>query len=250
MGSFLEVDGLSKDFGGVKALDGLNLALGEGELLCVIGPNGCGKTTFFNVVTGDLAPSEGRLAFAGHDLGGLRPYQVSRLGVGRKFQVPAVYPALTALDNLAVPLFARAGRRGLSGLLVRDDWRTEARQMLSQIRLAHKAEVLAGELSHGEKQWLEIGLVLASRPRLMLLDEPTAGMTIAETEATAELILEIHRESGIAIIVIEHDMSFVRRLGCPVAVMIQGRILKHGSYEEVSADPVVRDAYLGSAGAC
>jgi ABC-type uncharacterized transport system ATPase subunit len=164
--------------------------------------------------------------------------------------VPAVYPALTALDNLAVPLFARAGRRGLGGLLVRDDWRAEARRMLSRIRLSLKAEVPAGELSHGEKQWLEIGLVLASRPRLMLLDEPTAGMTIAETEATAELIQEIHQESGIAIIVIEHDMGFVRRLGCPVAVMMQGRVLKRGSYDEVSADPVVREAYLGSAGAC
>jgi urea ABC transporter ATP-binding protein UrtD len=249
--AFLEVEDLAKDFGGIHAVDGLSLALAERELLCVIGPNGCGKTTLFNLITGEFPPSAGRLSFRGKELTGLRPFEISRLGIGRKFQVPAVYPALTVRENLAVPLFAETGRRGLRGLLARDDGRAgEASRVLDLVRLADQAEVPAGELSHGQKQWLEIGLLLASRPRLMLLDEPTAGMTLGETEATAELILRIHAETETAVVVIEHDMGFVRRLGCPVAVMLQGRILCRGSYEEVSADPRVREAYLGGQAPC
>ncbi len=250
MSAFLEVEDLAKDFGGVQAIGGLSLDLAEGELLCIIGPNGCGKTTLFNLITGDFAPSGGRLRFRGRDLAGLKPFEISRLGIGRKFQVPAVYPALTVRENLVVPLFAEAGRRGLRGLLVRDREAGEAARLLELVRLADKAGVPAGELSHGEKQWLEIALLLASRPQLMLLDEPTAGMTMGETEATAELILRIRAESRTAIVVIEHDMAFVRRLGCPVAVMLQGRILRRGDYAEVSADPIVREAYLGSQAPC
>ena len=247
MSGFLEVEGLAKDFGGIQAVDGFALALDEGELLAIIGPNGCGKTTLFNLITGALAPSGGRIDFRGRDLAGFRPFQIAHLGIGRKFQVPTVYPALSARDNFAVPLFAKAGRRGLRGLLRRADWHGEADRLLARVGLSGKAEQPAGELSHGEKQWLEIGLLLAGRPRLMLLDEPTAGMTLVETERTAELVLEIHRDAGIAILVIEHDMAFVRRLGCPVAVMMAGRVLRRGSYEQVSADPLVQDAYLGRA---
>jgi urea transport system ATP-binding protein len=248
--AFLEVEDLAKDFGGIHAVDGLSMVLAERELLCVIGPNGCGKTTFFNLITGEFPPSAGRLRFRGRELAGLRPFEISRLGIGRKFQVPAVYPALTVRENLTVPLFAEAGRRGLRGLLARGDRPDEAARVLDLVGLADQAEVPAGELSHGQKQWLEIGLLLASRPRLMLLDEPTAGMTLGETEATAELILRIHAETETAIVVIEHDMGFVRRLGCPVAVMLQGRILRRGTYEEVSADPRVREAYLGGQRPC
>jgi len=248
--AFLEVEDLTKDFGGVQAVAGLALALAEGEILCIIGPNGCGKTTLFNLITGEFAPSSGRLRFRGRDLAGLRPFEISRLGIGRKFQVPAVYPALTVRENLTVPLFAEAGRRGLRGLLTRDREAGEAEGLLDLVRLADKAGLPAGELSHGEKQWLEIALVLASRPRLMLLDEPTAGMTLGETEATAELILRIRKEMKTAIVAIEHDMAFVRRLGCPVAVMLQGRILRRGAYAEVSADPLVREAYLGGQARC
>ena len=250
MNAFLEVEDLAKDFGGIHAVAGLTMALAEGELLCIIGPNGCGKTTLFNLITGEFAPSAGRLRFRGRDLAGLKPYQISRLGIGRKFQVPAVYPALTVRENLTVPLFAEPGRRGLRGLLTRDREADEAERLLALARLADKADLPAGELSHGEKQWLEIALLLASRPRLMLLDEPTAGMTIGETEATAELILRIREETRTAIVVIEHDMAFVRRLGCPVAVMLQGKILRRGAYAEISADPLVREAYLGGQARC
>ncbi len=250
MSAFLEVEDLAKDFGGVRAIAGLTLALAEGELLCIIGPNGCGKTTLFNLITGEFAPSAGCLRFRGRDLAGLRPFEISRLGIGRKFQVPAVYPALTVRENLTVPLFAEAGRRGLRGLFTRDRDANEAGRLLDLVRLADKASLPAGELSHGEKQWLEIALLLASRPRLLLLDEPTAGMTLGETEATAELILRIREETRAAIIVIEHDMAFVRRLGCPVAVMLQGRIQRRGTYAEVGADPLVREAYLGGQAPC
>ena len=250
MSAFLEVENLAKDFGGIHAVAGLTMALAEGELLCIIGPNGCGKTTLFNLITGEFPPSAGCLRFLGRELAGLRPFEISRLGIGRKFQVPAVYPALTVRENLTVPLFAEAGRRGLRGLLARDDRADAAEHVLDLIRLADHADVPAGELSHGEKQWLEIALLLASQPRLMLLDEPTAGMTLGETEVTAELILRIRAETGTAIVVIEHDMAFVRRLGCPVAVMLQGRILRRGAYAEVSADPLVREAYLGGPAPC
>ena len=244
MSGFLSVEGLVKDFGGIHAVAGLSFELAERELLCVIGPNGCGKTTLFNLVTGQFAPTSGRIRFDGREIAGLRPFQIARLGIGRKFQVPGVYPDLTVRENLDVPLFAEAGRRGIRGLLG-GGGRADSAELLDLARLADKAEWPAGVLSHGEKQWLEIAMLLASKPRLMLLDEPTAGMTIAETEATADLILRVHRETAIAIVAIEHDIGFVRRLGCPVAVMMKGEFLIRGSYEEVRADPTVRALYLG-----
>ncbi len=243
MSGFLSVEGLVKDFGGIHAVAGLSFELAERELLCIIGPNGCGKTTLFNLVTGQFAPTSGRIRFEGREIAGLRPFEIARLGIGRKFQVPGIYPDLTVRENLDVPLFAEAGRHGIRGLL--GGARADVADFLDIARLADKAGMPAGALAHGEKQWLEIAMLVASKPRLMLLDEPTAGMTIAETEATADLILRVHRESGIAIVAIEHDIGFVRRLGCPVAVMMKGEFLTRGSYEEVRADPTVRALYLG-----
>jgi len=247
MTTFLEAEGLTKDFGGFHAVDNLSLALGHNELLCIIGPNGCGKTTLFNLITGALRPSAGTIRLFGESIAGLAPHRISRKGVARKFQVPGIYPDLTVLENLAVPLFGVSGQKGLRGLLDRDKASDRTAEILARVRLSEKRNTLAGALSHGEKQWLEIGMVLASQPRLILLDEPTAGMTVGETDATASLILDIHRETSVGIVVIEHDMSFVRKLGCPVAVMMQGRILRQGSLEEVSADPMVQEAYLGGA---
>ena len=246
MAGFLEVRELAKDFGGLHAVAGLDLDLEDNELLCIIGPNGCGKTTFFNLLSGALPPSAGTIDFDGHAIAGLAPYAVSRLGIGRKFQVPGIYGALSVRENLDVPLFARAGRRGLRGLFAGRGPGGRVAELLHLTGLTDKADQPAGELAHGEKQWLEIAMLLAMEPRLMLLDEPTAGMTGAETEATAELLLRIHRETAIAAIVIEHDMGFVRRLGCPIAVMMSGRLLTRGSYDEISADPAVRKAYLGT----
>ncbi len=245
MSEFLAVEGLIKDFGGLRALAGLDLKVEAGEMLCIIGPNGCGKTTLFNLVSGLFPPTSGDIRFDGMPIIGLEPFEVSRLGVGRKFQVPGIYADLSVRENLAVALFADAGRRGLRGLLGSSSTTGQEADLLDLTGLADKADRPAREMAHGEKQWLEIGMLLALSPRLMLLDEPTAGMTMAETEATAELLLRIRRDSGIAAIVIEHDMRFVQRLGCPIAVMMEGRMLTRGSYEDVSRNPAVRDAYLG-----
>ena len=246
MAALLEVRELAKDFGGLHAVAGLDLDLGAGELLCIIGPNGCGKTTFFNLLSGAFPPSAGAIRFDGTAIAGRAPFVISRLGIGRKFQVPGIYGAMSVRENLDVPLFADAGRRGLRGLFAARGRGGRAAELLELTGLAGKAERPAGELAHGEKQWLEIAMLLATAPRLMLLDEPTAGMTVAETAATAELLLRIHRETAIAAIVIEHDMGFVRRLGCPIAVMMAGRLLTRGSYDQISADPAVREAYLGA----
>lgn len=246
----LELDNVAKRFGGIDAVSGISLALAADELLCIIGPNGCGKTTLFNLISGAFAPTSGAIRFQGQEIAGANPWRVARLGIGRKFQVPAIYPELTVRQNFDVPLFAEAGRRGLLGLFAHGPPDAGFDELLSMVRLGGKADRPAGELSHGEKQWLEIGMVLASRPRLMLLDEPTAGMTVGETQATADLLLEVHKRTGIAAIVIEHDMGFVRRLGCPIAVMMRGAILCQGDYEAVSANAEVREAYLGERAPC
>jgi len=236
MSALLEVAEVEKDFGGVSAAAGLTLALGEGEMLCLIGPNGCGKTTLFNLITGALRPDAGRLRFDGEDLTGLEPHQIARRGILRKFQVPGIFPDLSVAENLTVALVGSGAEE--AGRL--DD-------LLAVARLADKADLAAGSLAHGEKQWLEIAMVLARRPRLLLLDEPTNGMTAAETAATVALIRDLHARFGCAVLVIEHDMGFVRDLACPVALMVRGRIERQGSYEALRDDPLVREAYLGAA---
>lgn len=245
MSGFLEVLGLVKDFGGLTAVAGLDLTLDEGELLAVIGPNGCGKTTFFNLITGALPVTAGEIRFQGREISGLPPYRIARLGIGRKFQVPGVFASLSVRANLDIPLFAEAGARGLRGLLRPRPSSGAIDALLGLAGLTDKADWPAGALSHGEKQWLEIAMVVASEPRLMLLDEPTAGMTFTETEATVALLKTIRAEKGIATLVIEHDMDFVRALGCEVAVMMRGAILCRGDYDQVSRHAEVRRAYLG-----
>ncbi|WP_193370675.1 ATP-binding cassette domain-containing protein [Pelagibius marinus] len=235
MAVLLEVAEVEKDFGGLRAAAGLSLSLGEGEMLCLIGPNGCGKTTLFNLVTGALKADSGSLRFAGEDLRGKEPYEIARLGILRKFQVPGIYPDLPVAENLTVALVGSD-----------DEGEARLQELLDLARLADKRGLPAGSLAHGEKQWLEIAMVLARRPRLLLLDEPTNGMTAAETAATVALIRDLHARVGCAVLVIEHDMGFVRDLGCPVALMVRGRIERRGSYEELQADPLVREVYLGA----
>jgi len=235
MAALLEVAGVEKDFGGVRAADALTLSLGEGEMLCLIGPNGCGKTTLFNLITGALKPDAGTLRFAGADLRGREPFEIARLGILRKFQVPGIYAELPVAENLTVAMVG-SGQEGPERL----------EELLALARLAGKRNRTAGSLAHGEKQWLEIAMVLARRPRLLLLDEPTNGMTAAETAATVALIRDLHARFGCAVLVIEHDMGFVRDLGCPVALMVRGRIERQGSYADLQADPLVREVYLGA----
>ena len=250
MAPLLEVRDVAKAFGGVRALAGVRLATADGELRCIIGPNGCGKTTLFNVISGAFPPTSGSVRFAGGDITGLPPHRISRLGIARKFQVPGIYPNLTVAENLEVPLVAGAGRRSPLGLLRPAAAPAHARDLLARFGLADLATRSAGALAHGQKQWLEIAMLLAGEARLLLLDEPTAGMTMGETAATADLIRSIQAERGIALLVIEHDMSFVQRLDCPVVVMMRGTVVREGSYREVQSDPAVRAAYLGQAAPC
>jgi ABC-type uncharacterized transport system ATPase subunit len=238
--ALLEIEGLRKDFGGLAAVDGIDLALEEGALHALVGPNGCGKSTLFNLITGALRPSGGRVRFAGRDITGWPAWRIARAGIGRKFQVPAVFDELTVLENLCLPRWSK----GRLPMLAKADL-VPGEGQLARIHLAHKGSVRAGALSHGERQWLEIGMLLAVDARLLLLDEPTAGMTQAETAATAGLIRRVAENA--TVLVIEHDIGFIEALACPVTVMAKGRILCSGSFAEIRADPHVRELYFGRA---
>lgn len=232
----LEVSGVSRPFGGVRALDAMSLSVAQGELVCLIGPNGCGKTTLLNVVTGQVPADGGDVTLDGVSLLGRRPDAIARLGVARKFQVPSVFEDLTVRENLGVARAAAAGGRGLPPVA----------SVLADVHLDADADRPAGGLSHGAKQWLEIGMLLAQGPRLMLLDEPTAGMSRAETTATAGLLLRLRARADVSMVVVEHDMQFVEALGARVVVMMAGRVVADGAYAHVRQLPAVREAYLGA----
>ena len=245
MSALLEVQGVSVAFDGFRAIDGLSFSIGEPELRAVIGPNGAGKTTFMDIVTGKTRPDEGTVRWGetGVDLTRLNESRIAREGIGRKFQRPTVFEAQTVRENLAMAL---RGRRGpLAVLLHRADAEEEERiaAAAARVGLADALDRDAGELAHGQKQWLEIGMLLAQEPRLLLVDEPAAGMSPAERERTTEILVEAARTR--AVIVVEHDMEFVRRLGCRVTVLHEGRVLAEGSLDHVTSDPQVIEVYLG-----
>ena len=248
MATILEIQGITKKFGGLTAVNHVDLTLNVGELRCIIGPNGCGKTTLFNLITGYYTPTSGKVYFSGEDITVKPVYVISKLGIGRKFQIPGIFGELTVYENIRVPFFSHQRQSMFVSSRLDADSHKEIMAYLSQINLAAKADQLAQNLAHGERQWLEIGMVLASKPKLMLLDEPTAGMTVAETHKTAELIKEISQTTGISILVIEHDISFVREIASRITVMYKGAIFREGNYEEIQSDDAVREIYFGRQG--
>ena len=246
----LTVEDVSKTYDGFKAITNLTFYLFEGELRTVIGPNGAGKSTFFDLITGRAQPDKGRIEFGSsptstHDLTALNEYEINRLGVGRKFQTPSVYTEHTVWDNLVLSL---KGPRGVFASLFQRMTSTEhdrIDELLKLIRLDGKRHWKAGLLAHGEKQWLEIGMLLSQDPKVLLVDEPAAGMTDEETHRTGELLISLAGKHSI--IVIEHDMAFVRQIARDnnVTVLHQGSVLCEGKFDEVQSDPKVREVYLG-----
>ena len=242
--SLLYLDGVAVSFDGYKALRGLSLVLAPGEMRAIIGPNGAGKTTMMDVITGKTRPDTGDVYFEGrHDLTKLDETEIAQLGVGRKFQKPTVFENHTVADNILLAAKApRAVFATLFGGAAKQEQETIER-ILSTIRLRDERGRLAGSLSHGQKQWLEIGMLLAQDPKLLLVDEPVAGMTDSETAETAELLKRIAKDHSV--VVVEHDMAFVRELGVKVTVLHEGSVLAEGSLNQVSADERVIEVYLG-----
>jgi len=241
--TILDVRGLTVSFDGFVAVDGLDFSVDKDELRVVIGPNGAGKTTLLDMICGKTRPSGGSIRFKDHDLTRMNEYAITRIGVGRKFQTPSVYEDLPVADNLEI---SYPKRRGIFGSLFfrRDaDLRAKIAQVAAEIYLADQLDTKAGILSHGQKQWLEIGMLLMQEPELMLLDEPVAGMSARERDLTAALLNRI--SAGRSIILIEHDMEFVRKIAHRVTVLHQGRILSEGSMDHVQNDSKVIEVYLG-----
>jgi len=245
MTALLEVSGVSVAFDGFKAINNLSLNIEEGELRAIIGPNGAGKTTFMDIVTGKTKPDSGRVLWGSPAISllSLSESDIARHGIGRKFQRPTVFEAQTVRDNLMMAL--KKDRKPLSVLFYKfsNDDRARISDVAEEISLTTVLERRAGELSHGQKQWLEIGMLILQDPRLLLVDEPAAGMTLAEREHTTDILKRAAKSR--AVIVVEHDMEFVRRLECKVTVLHEGSVLAEGSLHHVTTDPRVIEVYLG-----
>ena len=230
----IETRGLGMRFGGVQAVRDVNFVLAERELRCLIGPNGAGKSTFFKMLTGQLHPTSGTVLLRGRDVSRAEPHEIARLGVGIKTQVPSVFDGLTVRENLWIA--AARTNRGARIRAVVDG-------MLDHVGLGAIASSTVGQLAHGQRQWVELGIVLSTDPDLVLLDEPAAGMTDREVARTAELVREINKTK--ALIVVEHDMQFIRMIASKVTVFNQGAVLVEDDVEAILHNPIVRDVYLG-----
>jgi len=240
-GPLLEIDDLVVSFDGFKAVDGVTLSVDQGELRFLIGPNGAGKTTLVDAMTGLVKPTSGDVRFAGRSLTGRKEHEVVRLGIGRSFQTPTVFEALTVVENLDL---AESFRRRLPALLRRRRGvSAPVGRTLERIGLEDRADAPAKLLSHGQKQWLEIGMLLVQDPQLLLLDEPVAGMSPQEKVATGELLQSLAGDH--TVVVIEHDMVFLRRFARKVTVLHEGKVISEGSVDDVQSDPIVREVYLG-----
>jgi branched-chain amino acid transport system ATP-binding protein len=233
-GPILRTVGLRKTFGGVAAVDGVDFALAEGELRCIIGPNGAGKSTFFKMLTGQLRPSEGRILFRGQDISRQQRFRISQLGVAIKTQVPSVYDDLPVKENIRLSAARKQRPAGV---------RETVLHVLTRLNLSNHADRLVGELAHGQRQWVELAMLLAADPTLILLDEPTAGLTRNEVERLAELLREMRGKQSV--IVVEHDMAFVQMIGGTVTVFHEGRILVEDIMANIRRNTQVRNVYLG-----
>ncbi|HEY9761265.1 MAG TPA: urea ABC transporter ATP-binding protein UrtD [Trichocoleus sp.] len=242
-GSLLNIDNVTVSFDGFKALKNLNFSMSEGELRVIIGPNGAGKTTFLDVITGKVKPTEGKAYFKGSDISKHKEHEISRMGIGRKFQTPRVYLNLTPRENLE--LSSNREKNVFSTLFKKTPVKEKrsVNSLLETIGLYEKADIPAALLSHGEKQWLEIGMLVGQSPDLLLVDEPVAGLTDEETAKTGDLLMALAESHSV--IVIEHDMEFVRQIARKVTVLHEGSVLCEGTMDEVQNDPRVIEVYLG-----
>ncbi len=243
MSTILYLENVSVVFDGFRALNQLSLFLNQGELRAIIGPNGAGKTTMMDVITGKTRPTEGTVKFRDTDLTLLDEAAIATLGIGRKFQKPTVFDALTVFENLEMALKAPRGPLACLRWMLSGEAKRTIDQTMAEIGLSARAHDRAAILSHGQRQWLEIGMLLVQAPELLLVDEPVAGMTDQETEHTAALLRRIAGTRSV--VVVEHDLEFVRALDCPVTVLCEGSVLSEGSIDHVQNDPKVVEVYLG-----
>jgi len=241
----LRVESLVKRFGGLQALGGVDLSVERGEFRAIIGPNGAGKSTFFNSMTGLLRPDSGRVCFEGREVTGEPPHLLARKGIGRTFQITSVFSELSALENVQVALLAHARRAWSMWRRARSLYVQRARELLALVGLGASMERLAGTLAHGDQKRLELAIALAGEPRLLLLDEPTAGMAAQERIESITLVHRVARELGVSCVFTEHDMAVVFAVATRITVMHQGRVLAEGTPAEVRARPEVQQVYLG-----
>jgi branched-chain amino acid transport system ATP-binding protein len=235
----LQTRDLNKHFGGLHVTADVNLSLDEGEIHCLIGPNGAGKSTLFRLILGEYSPSSGHIVFADEDITALKPFQRIRRGMSVKFQVPGIFKALSVRQNLEIAM-----QHSYSAAVLG----REIDELLHFLKLTAEAGQLAGNLSHGQKQWLEIGMAISLKPRLLLLDEPTAGMSPEETHATGDMVKLLNAQ-GVTVLAVEHDMSFVRQVAQRVTVLHLGRVFAQGTIDEIVADERIAAIYLGQANA-
>jgi len=241
----LRVEGVTKSFEDFMAVNGANLTVGKGEIVAVIGPNGAGKTTLFNLITGALKRDRGRINFKGEDISELPPYEICKKGISRSYQIVNIFPRLNVFENVQVAVFSHQRRSSNLFRPAQNIAVEETRSTLETVGLSDKGKNIAGSLSHGDQKILEIAIALGNEPELLILDEPTAGMSPEETLATIELIKRLAQIRGLTILFCEHDMDIVFSIAQSIMVMRQGQTIIQGKPEEVRNNPVVQEAYLG-----